>query len=120
MCRVKCRKHEQCVCECRPLHFHRNSQALPSHPPNQTVNVLSAVFHRQIHARWSWDSYVYQSDTPYGEYGGKLMLITAPRSYRERPITALDIPVDILLPLVHQEHNVNDWDITSEVENLNI
>ena len=84
------------------------------------MSVLSAVFHRQIHARWSWDSYVYCFDTPFGEYCGKLLLITAHKSYRERPVTALDVPLDILLPLVHQEHDTNNWDITSKVENLNI
>ena len=84
------------------------------------MNILSVIFHRQIHARWSWDSYVHQSDTPFGQYGGKLMLIIVHKSYRERPVTALDIPLDILLPPVHQEHDTNDWDITIKVENLNI
>ena len=48
------------------------------------------------------------------------MLITAHNSYREIPLTDLDINLDTLLPLSHQDQDPNPWDVTEAIENLDL
>ena len=84
------------------------------------MSVLAAVEQRQIHARWGWDSYVYCSDTPFGEYYGKLLLITAHKSHRDRPITDLDLNLSTLLPPGREDQDSGTWNITEGIENVNI
>ena len=120
MCRVKCKKHGQCLCECRPLHFQRNYPSIPTHPPNLTPSILLAVEQRQLHARWNWDSYVYRPDTPFGEYGGKLLFITAHKNYRDEPSLEEEIPINAPSPSSLQNHDFDTWNMIDGVNNLNI
>ena len=79
-----------------------------------------AVEQRQIHAHWAWDSYVYRSDTPFGEYCGKLLLIIVHKSHRDRPITDLDLNLSTLLPPGRADQDSSTWNITEGIENINI
>ena len=94
------------------MHLQQNYPTFPFHPPSQTVSVLVAIEQRQIHAHWGWDSYVYCPDTPFGEYYGKLLLITAHKSRRDRPITHLDLNLSTLLPLGREDQDSSTSNIT--------
>ena len=102
------------------MHLQQNYPTFPFHPPSQTVSVLAAIEQWQIHARWGWDSYVYCPDTPFGEYCGKLLLITAPKSHRDRPITALDLNLSTLLPPGREDQDSSTWNITEATGDLNL
>ena len=85
------------------------------------MSVLAASEQRQIHARWGWDPYVYFPDTPFGKYCGKLLLITVPKSYRDRPITDLDLNLSTLLPPAGREdQDSSTWNITEATGDLNL
>ena len=84
------------------------------------MSVLVAIEQRQIHARWGWDSYVYYPDTPFGEYCGKLLLIIAHKSHRDRPITDLDLNLSTLLPPGREDHDSSTWNITEATRDLNL
>ena len=86
MCKVRCKKHQQCACECRPLHFQRRTTLY--HVPKVSHSLLISTEQRQIHTQWCWDSYVYAS---YKSYGRTVCQI-ARRNRFSRPLTILDIP----------------------------
>ena len=85
MCKVRCEKHQQCACECRPLHFQRHTTLY--HVPKVSHSLLISTEQRQIHTHWCWDSYVYAS---YKRYGRTVCQI-ARRNRFSQPLTILDI-----------------------------
>ena len=68
MCKVRCRQHNQCSCECRPLHFQRRRSWAPTGDSQRTHNVATAIDQRQIHAHWRSNLYLYASYQLRGQF----------------------------------------------------
>lgn len=100
MCRVRFQKHQQCLCECRPVHFQHRSPLIPSISTRTTHNMAIAIEKREMHSRWTLSLYVYASFKKKTQF----VKLLAPKSLFQRPPTSV--------------HNLTSYHLPSQSKTL--